>query len=126
MYEVSVTTHFSAAHRLIGYPGSCAKFHGHNWEVELFLRGPTLNEIGILIDFREVKITVREVLGELDHGDLNQVPAFVAMNPTSENVARYLFEAFSRRLQSERFRVVRVRVAETPGTSAWYWDETNR
>ena len=121
MFEVSVRSQFSAAHRLVGHAGACANVHGHNWEVEVFLAGETLNEIGVLLDFREIKNAVRDVLEPLDHKDLNALPAFGRQtNPTSENLARYLFEALAAGLDNSRCRVVRVRVSETPGTSASY------
>ena len=121
MYELSVNAHFSAAHRLAGYAGPCANPHGHNWEVEIFVRGVKLNAIGILVDFREVKNAVREVMKDLDHSDLNALPPFSRKNPTSENIARYLHKALAARLNCRAYRVHRVRVCETPGTSASYW-----
>ena len=121
MFEVSAHTHFSAAHRLIGYPGACARIHGHNWDVEVFLRGAALDELGILCDFRTLKTVLHDALEELDHADLNAVPAFAARNPTSEALARYLYDKLSAQLNTARCRVQRVAVSETPGTVASYW-----
>ena len=127
MFEISVRSQFSAAHRLVGHEGVCANVHGHNWEVEVFLAGETLNEIGVLLDFREVKTAVRSVLDQLDHKDLNELPAFgQPTNPTSENLARHIFEALAAELDNSRCRVVRVRVSETPGTSASYGPHGDR
>jgi len=123
MFELSVKTHFSAAHRLVGYEGLCANPHGHNWEVEIFLRGSRLNDLGMLVDYRDIKAAVREAMKEIDHVDLNQVPAFIRANPTSENLARYVHERLSERINTERARISRVTICETPGTSASYWDE---
>jgi len=123
MYEISIRTHFSAAHRLVGHQGVCANFHGHNWEIEIFLKGPGLDSIGILVDFKVVKEAVQEVLGGLDHADLNQHPAFAVQNPTSENIARLLFEELGRRLNTEGSRISKVRVSESPNSSATYWEE---
>jgi 6-pyruvoyltetrahydropterin/6-carboxytetrahydropterin synthase len=125
MFELSVTTHFSAAHRLVGYAGQCAQPHGHNWEVAIFLRGEALDDIGMMVDFRDVKQAVREIMEELDHGDLNALPAFAQSNPTSENLARYVYEKISRALNCSRYRIHRVKVCETPGTSASYWEDAN-
>ena len=124
MYELSVKTHFSAAHRLVGYAGQCANPHGHNWEVEIAVRGAQLNDLGILVDFRELKSAVREALQELDHCDLNSLPPFLKTNPTSENIARYLHERLSAKPISAGCRVSRVTVCETPGTAASYWEDT--
>jgi 6-pyruvoyltetrahydropterin/6-carboxytetrahydropterin synthase len=123
MYEISIRTHFSAAHRLVGHQGVCARIHGHNWEIEIFLKGPVLDEIGILVDFKVVKEAVQEVLGALDHADLNQHPGFAVQNPTSENIARLLFEDLGRRLNTDRCRISKVRVSESPNSSATYWEE---
>jgi 6-pyruvoyltetrahydropterin/6-carboxytetrahydropterin synthase len=123
MYEVYVKTHFSAAHRLCGYPGDCALVHGHNWLVEVFVRSGKLNEIGIAIDFRDIKKAVNEVVGRMDHKDLNELPPFSDDNPTSENIAKYLYHEISGLLNSESVRVARVKVCETPGAGAFYWEE---
>lgn len=122
MFEVSIKAHFSAAHHLKGYVGSCSSFHGHNWEIEVFVQGPELDATGILVDFRELKKEVAAALHELDHRDLNEVPAFQSANPTSENIARHLYRHLSSRLNSAARRVSRVAVHETPGTVALYWE----
>ena len=123
MFELSIKTHFSAAHRLVGYNGACANLHGHNWDVEIFVRGRELNALGMLVDFRDIKASVREVMKEIDHSDLNQLPAFLRENPTSENLARYLHARLGERLNTGGNRVSKVIVCETPGTTATYWDE---
>jgi len=123
MFELSVKTHFSAAHRLVGYDGACANLHGHNWDVEIFVRGSRLNALGMLVDFRDIKAAIRDVMKEIDHTDLNQLPAFLRENPTSENLARYLHGNFGGKLNGESFRISKITVCETPGTTASYWDE---
>ena len=123
MFELSVKTHFSAAHRLVGYDGACANLHGHNWEVEIFVRGPRLDNLGMLVDFHDIKSAIREAMKEVDHCDLNQLPSFLRENPTSENLARYLHGQLGKSLNNEQHQVYKVTVCETPGTSASYWDE---
>lgn len=123
MFELSVKTHFSAAHRLIGYNGACANLHGHNWDVEIFVQGSRLNALGMLMDFRDMKAAIREMLKEIDHTDLNQLPAFLRENPTSEHLARYLYGRLGERLNSEACHVSKITICETPGTTASYWDE---
>ena len=122
MFEVSIKTHFSAAHHLVGYVGHCAVQHGHNWDVEVFVRGRRLNKTGILVDFRMIKETVRGVLGELDHSDLNTRKAFQKQNPTSENIARFLYKELSKRINGRGFKVSCVAVGETPESRARYWE----
>lgn len=123
MFELSVKSHFSGAHHLTGYRGSCAEPHGHNWEIEVFLRGTKTNSIGMLVDFKKVKAAVHECLKVLDHRDLNRLPAFIRQNPTSENLARYLYQALSKRLNSPAGKVHRVWVCETPGSAVVYWED---
>ena len=123
VFEVYVKSHFSAAHSLRGYPGDCARVHGHNWMVEVFVRCAELDEIGIGIDFREIKAAVTEVLVGLDHCDLNDLPLFTKQNPTSENIARFLYKELSRKLNTPKIRISRVKVNETPGAGAFYWEE---
>lgn len=122
MYEVSISTHFSAAHHLRGYQGSCASPHGHNWEVEVFVQGEGLNGTGILVDFKHLKGAVQEELERLDHTDLNTLEAFRDSNPTSENLARHLFRALAGRFAQAGCRVSKVSVKETPGSKASYWE----
>lgn len=122
MYELSIKTHFSAAHHLRGYPGLCADFHGHNWDVEVFVRGTRLNEMGILLDFKVLKDTVKKALKPVDHADLNALKEFKGKNPTSENIARYLYKTLATELNCRRYRVHRVTVKETPESQASYWE----
>ena len=123
MYEVSIKTHFSAGHHLAGYNGACAKPHGHNWETIVYIRGTDLDGVGILVDFRKVKRCVKTAMDELDHGYLNKLPAFSKQNPTSENIARHLYDRLSRKLNGRRYEVARVTVAETPENRVTYWEE---
>jgi 6-pyruvoyltetrahydropterin/6-carboxytetrahydropterin synthase len=123
VFEVYVQTHFSAAHRLEGYPGDCSRTHGHNWIVEVFVKCSALNDIGIGVDFRDIKLSVKEVLSGLDHFDLNDLEPFKKTNPTSENIAKFLYKELSRKLNAHTVQVSKVKVSETPGAGAFYWEE---
>lgn len=123
MFEIHVKSDFAAAHSLAGYEGDCAGIHGHNWTVETHVQCSKLDAIGIGIDFRQIKATVEKILEELDHRYLNDLEAFRAQNPTSENLARYLYGQMSARLNTPNVRVSRVKVSETEGTGAVYWEE---
>jgi 6-pyruvoyltetrahydropterin/6-carboxytetrahydropterin synthase len=120
MFELSVKTMFSAAHRVVGHLGGCANLHGHNWEVEVILQGRELNETGFLVDFKDVKKALKEIMDDLDHADLNALHPFLKENPTSENLAVHIFKEAARRLNNTRCQVHGVRVAESPGTSVLY------
>lgn len=122
-FEVSVETNFSAAHALRGYQGDCARLHGHNWTVRVSVSCRELDKAGIGIDFRVIKGHVRDVLDRLDHCNLNETEPFAKDNPSAENIARYLYREIGRRVNAEAVRVSKVRVSETPGASASYWEE---
>ncbi|MHB8910133.1 MAG: 6-pyruvoyl trahydropterin synthase family protein [Syntrophales bacterium] len=122
-FEVSVETNFSAAHSLRGYQGDCAHLHGHNWIVRIFVRCRELDDAGIGIDFRVLKGHVKDALQGLDHCNMNETEPFTEVNPSSENIARHLYRELGRRINSEAVRVSKVRVSETPGASASYWEE---
>jgi 6-pyruvoyltetrahydropterin/6-carboxytetrahydropterin synthase len=123
VFEIYIETHFSAAHALRGYQGDCERLHGHNWIIQVYVRCRELDAIGIGIDFRIVKENVREVLKGLDHVNINELPAFQAVNPTSENIAQYLYRELGNRINSNLVSVSKVKVSETPTAGAFYWEE---
>lgn len=120
MYEISVREHFDAAHALRGYQGRCENLHGHRFEVVVVLRAEALNEIGIAYDFAELKRHLREVVGELDHRNLNETPPFDEQNPSSENLARHIYGEMAKRLAGAPVRIARVEVWESPDACAAY------
>jgi len=123
IYELYIKTHFSAAHQLHGYPGDCAKIHGHNWIIEVFVRCTELNDIGIGIDFRDIKHAVKDVVKELDHTNLSELPYFQDINPSSEIIAKYLYRKLGTALDSETVKISKIKVSETPGAGSFYWEE---
>ena len=123
IFEVYIETHFSAAHALKGYPGDCARLHGHNWIIQVYVRCRELDDIGIGIDFRVIKENVKDVLQGLDHFNMNELPAFQEDNPTSENIAKYLYRELSKRIDSDKVKVSKVKVSETPNAGAFYWED---
>lgn len=123
VFEIYVQAHFSAAHALRGYPGDCSRTHGHNWIIDVFVKCKKLNEIGIGVDFRDIKKGVKDVLKGLDHFNLNELPPFNEHNPTSENIAKFLYIQLGKRLNSDVVNVSKIKVSETPGAGAFYWEE---
>jgi len=120
-FELMVRTDFAAAHSLRGYPGDCARLHGHNWRVELFVECSELDELGLAIDYKLLKRELKQALAPWDHYNLNDIPPFDAINPSSENVAMILYEEMSRRLDNERIRVSRIVIGETCTAKVCYW-----
>lgn len=95
MYRVRVIDNFSSAHNLRNYEGNCERLHGHNWKVEAFLQSKTLDNVGMLVDFKILKKELKKILDDLDHIYLNEHPYFKEINPTSENMAKYLYDQLS-------------------------------
>jgi 6-pyruvoyltetrahydropterin/6-carboxytetrahydropterin synthase len=122
MYEISSEACFSAAHHLKNYRGPCENVHGHNWVVRAFVRCETLNELGIGIDFRSVKNALAETIEKLDHADLNGIFDPLGRNPSSENIAAYIFKKLGPRINGAQSKVSRVEVSETPGNTAAYFE----
>ncbi len=91
MFEIEVKGTFDAAHKVVGYQGKCARLHGHSWVVEVRVAGQQLNELGFLVDFSELNQTLKDILTQLDHQDLNELPMFQSVNPTAENIARFIY-----------------------------------
>ena len=98
MYELIIETDFAAAHNLRQYHGNCERLHGHNWHVEARLRSAKLNRLGMLIDFRDAKRILKDVTDRLDHHYLNELPPFRKANPTTENIAKFVFDELAKTL----------------------------
>ncbi len=123
MFELDVIREFSSAHCLKGYCGNCSEKHGHNWSVQVFIRSEKLDEIGIAVDFKALKRELDALLGELDHKDLNSIPPFDRLNPTSENIAMYIYKRLSGKLNGNGVKVYRVRVGENASSGASYFED---
>ena len=95
MYKLSVKSEFSSAHNLRGYKGKCEALHGHNWKVEAVFEADETDKNGLVLDFHKIKKMLNAVLDELDHKYLNEIGFFKRNNPTSENLARYIFTKIS-------------------------------
>ena len=125
MFEVTVEHKFPAAHALRNYKGKLEPIHGHNWRTELTLRGPELDECGLLADFIEVKRSLDRIIGLVDHTFLNEVTPFDVINPSAEHVARWIAEEFAKDMKaispSGTVQVAAVRVWETDYCSATYF-----
>ncbi|NQU14462.1 MAG: 6-carboxytetrahydropterin synthase QueD [Desulfobacteraceae bacterium] len=120
MYELRISSQFAAAHQLREFEGGCERLHGHNWKIEVYIRGERLGKDGLLIDFRVVKEATMKALGELDHRFLNELEPFKAVNPSSENIACHIFKTLSRELNAEDIRVSKVTAWESDSACATY------
>ena len=123
MYELSIETGFASAHQLRGYKGKCEKLHGHNWKVQISVIAERLNEIDLAIDFHELKKIANEVISPLDHAFLNDIFPFTEKNPSSENVAKWIYESMKKKINDDTIRVSAVTVWESDTASASYYED---
>ena len=122
MFEVTIEEAFAAGHALRNYRGKCENVHGHNYRAEVKLRGAELDAIGLLVDFVELKRVVHAVLDRMDHQWLNDFPPFDTLNPSAENMAKYIYDEVRAALMTkEGVRVASVRLWETDTASATYF-----
>ena len=98
MYRVQVRRHFDSAHALRGYQGPCERLHGHRWQIVACVEREGLDALGMAFDFGELKAALDGVLASFDHCLLNESPPFDRINPSSEQIARVIFERLAERL----------------------------
>ena len=122
MYRLKIVTDFDAAHQLRGYKGKCENIHGHHWKVEVEVFAETLNELGFVIDFKELKKITEEVISRLDHAFINKIPPFDEINPSSENIARWIYMSLKNRLDKDSLKLSSVTVWESEHASATYFE----
>ena len=120
MIDIFIKTHFSGGHHLRDYPGNCENPHGHNWKVKVMVRAHKLDELGMGIDFKTLKKHVNRVVDDLDHRDLNEHPAFLDRNPSSEHIAMFIFGELKDELKTDRYELHSVQVRETDSSGVIY------
>ena len=123
MFELMIETHFASAHQLRGYKGKCEKLHGHNWKVQVYVLAEKLNEIDLAIDFHELKRMTEEVVAPLDHSFLNEIFPFTEKNPSSENIAKWIYDSLKKRLNDSNVELAAVSVWESENATATYFEE---
>jgi 6-pyruvoyltetrahydropterin/6-carboxytetrahydropterin synthase len=119
MYSIKVEAHFSAAHNLRGYRGKCEELHGHNWRVEAVVSCNKLDKIGMALDFKCLKTRLNKILEKLDHKYLNNIPYFKKANPTSENIARFIYESLKPQVKA----LSAITVWESENACATYYEK---
>jgi len=120
MYELTISSEFASAHYLRGYNGPCQELHGHTWRLEVTVCSKDLNELGLVVDFKDLKSRLQDIVKTLDHGCLNNLPAFQQTNPTTENLAKHIYQEFS--AQAQAYQVKQVRVWESASSSVTYYE----
>jgi 6-pyruvoyltetrahydropterin/6-carboxytetrahydropterin synthase len=121
MYEITVISNFSGAHRLRYLHGKCEELHGHNWKVEVSVVSNRLGKEGVAIDFGVLKEKVEKVLKPLDHHYLNDLPYFSGREPSSENIAKYIFDKLKKELNRYSVNLKKVTAWESETSCATYY-----
>jgi len=122
-YTLKILTEFASAHTLRDYPGACSRMHGHNWKVELEVVAKSLNETGMVIDFKQMKSAANEVCDQLDHRYLNEIEPFTEINPTAENIAAWLYGEISKKINNEQAKISSLTLWETDRACVKYTEE---
>ena len=122
MYSLKIATSFAAAHCLINYQGDCENLHGHNWKVEVVVTAAALDNAGLGIDFKILKRETNSLLQTLDHKYLNELPPFLNISPSSENLACFIYKELSLKLNNDNVKVETVTVWESDFASASYYE----
>ncbi len=122
MFEVSVDETFAAAHALRGYKGKCENLHGHNYKVRVTLAGPELDSVGLLYDFVHLKQVIQSVIRSLDHHYLNEMKPFDEINPSAENISKYIYDETVKQMKRvpNGAAIASITVWETDVTAATY------
>lgn len=122
VYEVSVDESFAAGHYLRGYKGKCENQHGHNYRVRITLAGKDLDATGLLYDFVHLKQVIHGVIRALDHKNLNDFAPFDTVNPSAENIARYVYEETAKQMHTSAngTAVASVTIWETDTSAATF------
>ncbi len=119
MFEIKKQMTFSAAHHLLNYNGECENQHGHNWIVEAYIRGNNLDKSNILVDYKVLKAAMKQVLDYLDHSDINELPEFQEISPSSEILAKYIYD----KLKEEFPLLYKISIWETSTSCASYFED---
>lgn len=122
MFDLSIETQFSSAHQLRGYKGKCEALHGHNWRVQVTISSDKLNDIGMVVDFHDLRAIVNEAITSLDHSFLNDVFPFTEINPSSENIAKWIYESIRKKIKEKNCNISSVTVWENETSSATYYE----
>ncbi len=118
MYSLKVESNFSSAHNLRAYKGKCEDLHGHNWKIEVVAESENLDKVGMVMDFKLIKNELNNILEKLDHKYLNKIKPFDKTNPTSENIARFIYETLKPKLAGLKS----ITVWENPTSCATYYE----
>lgn len=122
-YTLKVVSDFASAHTLRDYPGACSRMHGHNWKVETEVEASSLDGVGMAIDFKTIRKATLELTDKLDHRYLNEIAPFDEVNPTAENIAAFIFQGLSKKLNSDSIHIKAITLWETERACVRYTED---
>jgi len=120
MFEVTIEQTFAAGHALRNYHGKCENVHGHNYRCQVTMEGDQLDDTGLLVDFVLLKKVVGAVIDRMDHQWLNDFPPFDLLNPSAENIAKFIYDEVIKGINTPSVRLGSVRLWETDTSFATY------
>jgi len=122
MFTIQVAHEFCAAHSIV-LLGEPEPIHGHNFKVTAVITGDQLDGEGLLCDFHLVEQTLVEICKPFTNNNLNEVAPFDTLNPTAENIAKYIADELASKLDAAlapRAKVLSVSITEAPNCLAIY------
>jgi 6-pyruvoyltetrahydropterin/6-carboxytetrahydropterin synthase len=119
-YILKSQIEIAAAHALRGYPGDCARVHGHNWKINAEVKTAVLDDLGIGIDFKDLKREMRAIADVLDHQFINEIEPFTTLNPTAENIAAWFYKQLAAKINNARVQLTAIDIFETDRSSVRY------
>ncbi len=113
MFAIEIKENFRAAHHLELPGGKTEDHHLHDWQVIAEVQAEKLDKIGTVMDFHKLQKFLNEILQPVNGKDLNRIDYFADLNPSAENVAKYIYEKLEPKLPY-RVKLICVRVMEEP------------
>ena len=94
--------------------------HGHNWKVEVEVSGNVLDNVGMVLDFKDIRNSTNDIVDKLDHRFLNDLEPFKKINPTAENIAKYIFLELSKVVNNNETKIKSIKLWETEKSAVMY------
>ena len=94
--------------------------HGLNWKVEVEVSGNVLDNVGMVLDFKDIRNSTNDIVNKLDHRFLNDLEPFKEINPTAENIAKYIFLELSKVINNNETKIKSIKLWETEKSAVMY------
>lgn len=118
MLTVTIKDQFESAVKLYNYKGNCANVHGHTYNIAVTLYNVNQSS-EMVVDYYEAKNWVSEAINALDHKYINEIKPFDVINPTTENIAKWLFQQIEL-LTTNDVKIKNITLSENDAFSVSY------